>query len=110
METLEKLFAPGADVPGEVTERMRVLREKLAASGMLLSRRVLTDIYRYCSAVQPYMTCKPLEILDWAFAQRAMPSLLASANLDGLHALSKLLPDMPRSLSLLTSSLPLPPL
>lgn len=110
MELIKKLFAPGADVPGEVTERMRVLREKMAAAGMLLSRRVLTDIYNYCSAVQPYMTCKPLEILDWAFAQRAMPSLLASANLDGLHALHKLLPDMPRSLSLLTSSIPLPPL
>lgn len=110
METLERLFKPVEDVSGEIAERMRVLREKLAANGMYLSRRALKDIYRYCSAVQPYMTCKPLEILDWAFAQRVMPSLLASANLDGLHELGKLLPDMPRSLSLMTASIPLPPL
>lgn len=110
LQTLRKVFAPGADLPGEVTERVRLLREKLAANGMLLSRRTLTDLYNYCSAVQPYMTCTPLEILDRAIAQRVMPVLLATASLDGLHILAKLLPDMPRSLSLLTSSLPLPPL
>ena len=110
LATLKKIFAPGADVPGEVVERMRVLREKLAANGMYLSRRTLTDLYNYCSAVTPHMTCTPMEVLDWAFAQRAMPGLLATANLDGLHILNKLLPDMPRSLSLLTASLPLPPL
>ena len=110
MATLQKVFAPGADVPGEVVDRVRVLREKLAANGMHLSRRTLTDLYSYCSAALPYMRCTPIEVLDWAFAQRAMPVLLATANLDGLHMLGKLLPDMPRSLSLLNSSMPLPPL
>jgi len=110
MATLKTVFAPGADIPGEVTDRVRVLREKLAANGMYLSRRTLTDLYNYCSAALPYMRCTPLEVLDWAFAQRAMPTLLATASLDGLHILNKLLPDMPRSLSLLTSSMPLPPL
>jgi len=110
LATLKKVFAPGADVPGEVIDRVRVLREKLAANGMYLSRRTLNDLYNYCSAALPYMRCTPLEVLDWAFAQRAMPGLLATANLDGLHILNKLLPDMPRSLSLLNSSMPLPPL
>ena len=110
MATLKKVFAPGADVPGEVIDRVRVLREKLAANGMHLSRRTLTDLYNYCSAALPYMRCTPLEVLDWAFAERAMPGLLATASLDGLHVLNKLLPDMPRSLALLTSSMPLPPL
>lgn len=110
MATLKKVFAPGADVPGEVIDRVRVLREKLAANGMHLSRRTLTDLYNYCSAALPYMRCTPLEVLDWAFSERAMPNLLATANLDGLHILNKLLPDMPRSLALLTSSMPLPPL
>ena len=110
LATLKKVFKPGADLPGEVVERVRVLREKLAANGMYLSRRVLTDLYNYCSAVLPYMTCKPLEVLDRALAQRAMPVLLATASLDGLHALNKLLPDMPHCLSLLTSTLPLPPM
>ncbi len=110
LATLKKVFAPGADVPGDVIDRVRVLREKLAANGMYLSRRTLNDLYNYCSAALPYMRCTPLEVLDWAFAQRAMPGLLATANLDGLHILNKLLPDMPRSLSLLNSSMPLPPL
>ena len=110
MTTLKTIFAPGADIPGEVTDRVRVLREKLAANGMYLSRRTLTDLYNYCSAALPYMRCTPLEVLDWAFSQKAMPTLLATASLDGLHILNKLLPDMPRSLSLLTSSMPLPPL
>lgn len=110
LDALKQIFAPSADVPGEVTERMRVLREKMAACGMLLSRQILNDLYRYCSAVLPYMTCTPLEVLDYALAQRAMPTLLATANLDALHTLNRLLPDMPRCLSLLTSTLPLPPL
>ena len=110
MATLRKIFAPGAEVPGEVIDRVRVLREKLAANGMHLSRRTLTDLYNYCSAALPHMRCTPLEVLDWAFSERAMPNLLATANLDGLHILNKLLPDMPRSLALLTSSMPLPPL
>lgn len=110
LSTLKKVFTPGADVPGEVIDRVRVLREKLAANGMYLSRRTLNDLYSYCSAALPYMRCTPLEVLDWAFAQRAMPGLLATSSLDGLHILNKLLPDMPRSLSLLTSSMPLPPL
>ena len=74
------------------------------------AREAGCDLYNYCSAALPYMRCTPLEVLDWAFAQRAMPALLATASLDGLHILNKLLPDMPRSLSLLTSSMPLPPL
>ncbi|MBQ2955771.1 MAG: hypothetical protein IJE08_04840 [Clostridia bacterium] len=110
LSTLKKIFAPGAELPGEITERMRALREKLAANGMYLSRRTLADLYNYCSAVLPYMTCTPLEILDLALAQRAMPALLATANLDGLHILNKLLPDMPKCLQILGSSLPLPPL
>ncbi len=110
MATLKKVFAPGADLPGEMIDRVRVLREKLAANGMYLSRRTLTDLYAFCSAALPYMRCTPLEVLDRAFALRAMPGLLATASLDGLHALNKLLPDMPKSLSLLTSSMPLPPM
>ena len=110
LNTLKKVFAPGAELSGEVVERVRVLREKLAANGMYLSRRTLTDLNNYCSAVQPYMTCTPLETLDRALAQRAMPVLLATASLDGLHALNKLLPDMPRCLKLLTASMPLPAL
>ncbi len=108
METLKKVFKVGAELPGEVTERMRTLRTKLAEAGMLLSRRTLTDLYNYCSAALPYMRCKPLEVFDYAFSQRVMPVLMATADLDALHALPKIIPDMPRSFRLLGETLPLP--
>lgn len=108
MATLKTIFKPDGDVPGEIAERMKALREKLAGVGVYLSRRTLDDMYAYCAAVSPLMTASPLEVLDYAFAQRAMPAILASANLDALHALPSILPDMPRSLSLLLAPLPLP--
>lgn len=106
--TLHAVFNTEGDVPGEIVERMKVLREKLAAVGVFISRRALDDMYAYCAAVSPLMTASPLEVLDFAFAQRAMPAILASANLDALHALPSILPDMPRSLKLLLAPLPLP--
>lgn len=106
--TLHAVFNTEGDVPGEIVERMKTLREKLAAVGVFISRRALDDMYAYCAAVSPLMTASPLEVLDFAFAQRAMPAILASANLDALHALPDILPDMPRSLKLLLAPLPLP--
>ena len=110
MASLKKVFDPERDVPGEIMERMKLLRGKLAAVGVRISRRALDDMYRYCAAVSPHMTCSPIEVLDYAFAQRAMPAILAGAGLDALHALPSLLPDMPRSLNLMAAPLPLPPL
>jgi len=110
METLKKVFRPGAELPGELTERMRTLRSKLADAGMLLSRRALNDMYNYCSAALQYMRCTPLEVFDYAFSQRAMPALMATADMDALHALPKIIPDLPRSLRLLGETMPLPPL
>ena len=108
MATLKAVFKPDGDVPAEISERMKALREKLAGVGVSISRRALDDMYAYCAAVSPLMTASPIEVLDYAFAQRAMPSILASANLDALHALPAILPDMPRSLGLLLAPLPLP--
>jgi hypothetical protein len=108
--TVFGVFAVGADVPSEIGERVRSLREKLASHGMKISRRALTDLYNYCSAAGQYMRCTPIEILDYAFSQRVMPKLLATANLDSLQALPKILPDMPRSLKLIHTTLPLPAL
>ena len=110
METFRKVFDTSRDVPGEILERMKLLREKLGAVGVRISRRALDDMYDYCAAVTPLMTCPPIAVLDYAFAQRAMPAILACANLDALHALPELLPDMPRSLNLMLAPLPLPPI
>ena len=110
LNNLKAVFVPEAEVSSEITERMRVLRERLSAHGMKLSRRILSDMYVYCATAAKHMRCTPAEVLDWAFAQRAMPKLLATANLDSLQALPKILPDMPRSLKLIHTTLPLPAL
>ena len=110
METLRKVFDPARDVPSEIMERMKLLRGRLASVGVFISRRALDDMYAYCAAVSPLMTSAPVDILDYAFAQRAMPAILADASLDALHALPQLMPDMPRSLALLTAPLALPAL
>ncbi len=103
-------FDTGRELPAELSERMGLLRRRLGEVGVCLSRRTLNDIHDYCAAVTGMMTCEPIEVLDRAFAQRAMPNILAGAGLQALHALPEIMPDMPRSLGLMAQPLPLPPL
>ena len=98
------------EIPAEITERVTQLRKRLAEVGVTLSRRTLCELRAYCAAVQEMMTASPMEILDRAIAQRAMPMILAEANVEALHALPEIMPDMPQSLTLMTEPLPLPPL
>ena len=46
-----------------------------------------------------------MEAFDLAFAQRALPSIIAGAPVEALHALPRLLKDMPKSLGLLKQPL-----
>ncbi len=108
LRALQTLFAPGAEVPGEVAERMESLRRKLADRGVRLSRRVLSDTHDYVSAALPHMQCEPMELLDRALAQRVMPVLLASADLTVLRDVGELFADMPRCLALLNTRIPVP--
>lgn len=108
LDALTRLFAPSQEVPGEVRERMQLLRKKLAARGILLSRRTLNDTYAYCAAAIPLMTAAPLQVLDLALSQRVMPVVLSGAPLEALHDISNLFVDMPRCLALLSAPLPLP--
>ena len=106
--TLESVFAPDADGMSEaVNQRMQQLRAALGAYGVRLSRRTLNAVWRYCAAATRLMQRDPLAVFDLAFAQRALPGILATASLDALHRLPEILKDMPVSLQLLNKPLPL---
>ena len=86
------------------------LRAALAPLGWTLDRHTLDQTWKYCAAVTRMMTCSPLEVLDWALAQRAMPAMLAAMDLPALRELPSLLTGLPRCLKLMDQPLPLPPL
>ena len=110
LNAFKAAFDTSHEIPSELVERLTLLRRKLGDVGVRLTRRTLNDIRDYCAAVQGLMTAGPIEILDRAFAQRAMPAILAQAELDALRALPEIMPDMPRSLQLMAQPLPLPEL
>lgn len=110
METLKKLFAPSGEISSEVQDRMMTLRRRLADLGVYFSARALSDMHRYITTVQPLMTATPMQVLDYALAQRAIPQVLATAPVAALHELPKLLADMPQCLKLLNQPLAVPEL
>ena len=110
MDALKKLFVPQSEISPEVQDRMMTLRRKLADMGVYFSARALSDMHRYITTVQPMMTCAPMQVLDYALAQRAIPHVLATAPVAALHELPKLLTDMPMCLRLMEQPLALPEL
>jgi hypothetical protein len=105
-----KMFDCARDVPAELTHQLNALREKMSDYGISISRRTVADINRYLAAVLPMTRRDPMDTLDLAFAQRALPAILTSANLTALHALQELLVGFPKCQTLMTQPLPLPPL
>lgn len=107
-ELLARLFTPDEkNVMPQVRTRLMNLRRLLGRYGVYLSRRTLDDLWAYCASVTPYMSLTPPEVFDLAFSRRALPSVLATANMEALHALPSLLAGMPRSLALLREPLPI---
>jgi hypothetical protein len=109
LAALKGIFAPG-ELPGEVENRLNALRAALAPLGWTLDRHTLDQTWNYCAAVTRMMTCSPLEALDWAISQRALPAMLAAMDLPALHELPNLLTGLPRCRKLMDEPLPLPPL
>ena len=95
-------------MPGVILDRFRVLSEKLASEGVRISPRTQGDMYAYCAAVIPLMTGDPIEALDRAVAQRALPHILATAKPALISRLPEILCDMPMSVSLLNDPIALP--
>ena len=110
LDALLKIFQNGRELPGELTHRLQRLREQLAEYGVSISRRAIADVYRYVGATLHMMQCEPMEILDRALQQRALPAILASADLRALKALPGLLEGLPRCFDLLNQPLALPAL
>ena len=85
---------------------MEKFRADLALLGVSLSRKTLDALWNYCAAAIPAMSLEPSAVLDLALAQRAIPAVLASAPLDALAALPKLLDDLPHCAALLKEAFP----
>lgn len=110
LEALRQIFDGEGDIPGEVEARLNRLLEALAGIGIHLSRRTLGDMRAYCASVIPLMTGAPKKALDFAFAQRALPAILASAPLETLRKLPDIICDLPASIALLSEPLAVPPM
>lgn len=105
---LREAFAPQPDaIPETLRTRMDGLRRALGALDIRLSRRTLTALWNACAAEIPLSGRAPSEILDRALAERALPAVLASAPMEALTALPKLLEDFPRCRALLREPLPI---
>ena len=104
---LRRAFAPKLEeLPEAQCRRMEKFRADLALLGVSLSRKTLDALWNYCAAAIPAMPLEPSAVLDLALAQRAIPAVLASAPLDALAALPKLLDDLPHCAALLKEAFP----
>ena len=107
MAALEKAFLSGAaGMPESLCLRLQKLRAGLAKYEVYLSRRTLDLMWRYCAAMLDVGGLAPMDVLDMAVAQRALPCILAEAPIDCLRGLPQLLAGLPRSLALLKKPLP----
>jgi len=110
LDALGAVFNTDRALPAQIEDRLNAFIEATNALGVPLSERTIKDITRYISAVLPYMTCPPMEVLDYALSQRAVPYLLATARVEALNKLPEILCDMKKSLQLMNEPLALPPL
>jgi hypothetical protein len=110
LAALAQMFDCARAIPDELTNQLNTLRLKMSEYGISISRRSVLDINRYLAAVLPLIRRDPMSALDLAFSQRALPAILASANMTALHALPELLTGLPKCQALLTQPVPLPPL
>ena len=110
LDALREIFKTDRPLPAKIEDRLNAFIEATNALDVPLSERTIKDITAYLSAVLPYMTCSPIEVLDYALSQRAVPYLLATARVEALQKLPEILCDMKKSLQLMNEPLALPPL
>lgn len=96
-----------AELPHALERRLQNVRNALSMHGVRLSRRTLDMMWHYCAVMLDLGKISPAEALDRAFAQKALPCILAEAHVDCLAQLKTILADMPRSLALLNQPLPI---
>ena len=108
MQTLRDAFLADADeLPAALERRLQKLREALAKYGVCISRHSLNLMWQYCAAMISLNKVSAADALDLAFAQKALPCILAEAPVECLADLKNMLAGMPRSLALLDQPLPI---
>ena len=95
------------ELPAAMERRLQRIREALAKHDVHLSRRCLDLMWHYCAAMLALGKLSAGEILDLAFAQKALPCILAEAPVNCLAELKQMLFGMPHSLALLDAPLPI---
>lgn len=107
-EDLQAAFdASDTELPAALERRLQALRTALEVFEVRLSRHTLDMMWRYCAAMLATGKLSPAEALDRAFAQKALPCILAEAPVRCLVELKRMLAEMPISLRLLDAPLPI---
>ena len=108
MQALRNAFLKDvAELPPALERRLQKIRAELAVHGVRLSRRTLDMMWHYCGAMLAACRISAGEALDLAFAQKALPCILAEAPVACLAELKTMLSGMAHSLALLNSPLPI---
>ena len=108
MQALRDAFLEGVEeLPPALERRLQKIRGELAVHDVRLSRRTLDLMWHYCGAMLASCRISAGEALDLAFAQKALPCILAEAPVACLAELKTMLSGMPHSLSLLNQPLPI---
>ena len=107
-KALKTAFIGGEmDLPAALDRRLQRIRDSLARHDVYLSRHSLDLMWHYCAAMLALNKLSAGEILDLAFAQKALPCILAEAPVECLAELKQMLSGMPHSLALLDAPLPI---
>lgn len=107
MRALKDAFLVDAALPAALERRMQKIRDALAMHNVRISRYSLNMMWRYCAAMLAIARISAGEALDYAFAQKALPCILAEAPVECLADLKNILAGMPHSLALLEKPLPI---
>ena len=107
MSALREAFLTDAALPAALERRMQKIRDALALHDVRISRHSLNLMWRYCAAMTAAAKISAGDALDYAFAQKALPCILAEAPVECLADLKNILAGMPRSLELLEKPLPI---
>ena len=108
MQALRDAFLKDVEeLPPALERRLQKIRGELAVHDVRLSRRTLDLMWHYCGAMLASCRISAGEALDLAFAQKALPCILAEAPVACLAELKTMLSGMPHSLALLNQPLPI---
>jgi len=107
MSALRDAFLTDAALPAALERRMQKIRDALALHNVRISRHSLNMMWRYCAAMLAAGNVSAGEALDYAFAQKALPCILAEAPVECLADLKNILTGMVHSLALLEKPLPI---